>query len=147
MTSDQAKYASEREMSLKLIRTLLATKEGVDSCPLSLLRMLVAVAEHSEDRLRNPCIETLCELAVLSPRVAFDCGAIKLLFTFLVEGPKELLDGIVLTVLYLLDAQDARFYIRPSVELEAFFIRKKTLTSIDGCFILYRCLREQNGWK
>ena len=103
---------------MKLIRTLLATKEGPLFCPKSVCRVLVAVAEQNDDTLRNPCIETLCELAVLNPKLAYQSSAIKLLFTLLVEGPRDMLDAIVLTVLHLLDLPESREYIRPSVELE-----------------------------
>ena len=118
LTLDGHRYGLERELCLKLIRTLLGTPRGPFLVPLSVLRLLVAMAEHPDDKLRAPTIETLCELAVLNPQGAFECGAIKLLFSLLVEGPKELLDAIVLTVLHLLDAQDSRVFIRPNVELE-----------------------------
>jgi rapamycin-insensitive companion of mTOR len=113
-TLDQNKHASEREMALKFTRTIINLKVF----PKSVLRVLVAIAENPEDKLRFACIETLCEISVLHPKAAFECNVIKLLFLLLLDGPKEMSDGIVWTILYLLDSDKTRIYIRPNVELE-----------------------------
>lgn len=137
---------------MKLIRTLLATKNGPLLCPKSICRVLVAVAEQVDDKLRSPAIETLCELAVFNPKLAFESGAIKLIFTLLVEGPRDLLDAIVLTVLYMLDLPNSREFIQPSVELEVrpaqsscqndYILLKLNLKCFckDRSFLFYRCI-------
>ena len=86
--------------------------------PIAILRVLVAIADYPEDKLRLPCIETICEIAVLNPDLAYKCGAIKLLCSLLVEGPKDLVDALVWTLLFLLDHAQTRQYILPGAEVE-----------------------------
>lgn len=52
----------EREQALKFVRAFLDVKDGVEEISQAVVRTVVAVAQHSEDRLRNICIETLGEL-------------------------------------------------------------------------------------
>jgi hypothetical protein len=105
-----------REAALKTLQGLLANQKT--SFPKSCLRCLISIAESPNDPLRLVANEMLCEAAVIDPLKAFENGVIKYLFASLVEGPKELLDGLLLTLLYLLDSSVTRRYVRPNVELE-----------------------------
>lgn len=107
---------NSREAALKTLQGLLANQTTL--FPKSCLRCLVAIAESPNDPLRLVANELLYEAAVIEPLKAFENGVIKYLFASLVEGPKELLDGLLLTLLYLLDSSDTRKFIRPNVELE-----------------------------
>ena len=107
---------NSREAALKTLQVLLANQNSL--FPNSCLRCLVSIAESSNDPLRLVANEILCEAAVIDPQKAFENGVIKYLFTSLVEGPKELLDGLLLTLLYLLDSAETRKFVRPNVELE-----------------------------
>jgi len=66
------------------------------------------------------------------------CGGIKVLFSTLLEGPTELADTIVMTVLYILDSDKTRCFLRPSVELE---VRGKKILKFFSelyCHIVFR---------
>lgn len=105
-----------REAALKTLQSLLTNQSK--SFPQSCLRCLISIAESPSDPLRLVANEILCEAAVIDPFKAFENDVIKYLFTSLVEGPKELLDGLLLTLSYLLDSSETRRFIRPNVELE-----------------------------
>ncbi|TPX62078.1 hypothetical protein PhCBS80983_g00632 [Powellomyces hirtus] len=117
LTRDQ-RYEVEREQALKLIRTFLDIPGGAHLLPQNLARILVAVAEQPDDRYRNVCLETLCELAIRNMAVLTLAGGTKIILGALLDGPRELTEPLVRTVLFMLDSQETRCYMRPSVELE-----------------------------
>ncbi|KAJ3411340.1 hypothetical protein HDV05_002361 [Chytridiales sp. JEL 0842] len=108
----------EREQGLKLFRAFIDCPDGSAHIPQSVVRVIVAIAEHVEDKFRSVCIETLCELAIKNTELVALCGGLKILFAALIEGPRELMDILVMTIIYILDNEETRVYIRPSVELE-----------------------------
>ncbi len=61
----ESKASVEREQALKFVRAFLDVKDGVAEISQAVVRTVVAVAEHSEDRLRSICIETLAEICEL----------------------------------------------------------------------------------
>ena len=61
LTRDQ-RYDVEREQALKLVRSIIDMPGGVDLIPQSLVRTIIAIAEQSDDKLRNVSLETLCEI-------------------------------------------------------------------------------------
>jgi rapamycin-insensitive companion of mTOR len=105
-----------KEAALKVLQGLLSNQKTI--FPKSCLRCLISIAESCNDPLRLVANEMLCEAAVIDPLKAFENGVIKYLFASLVEGPKELLDGLLLTCLYLLDSSETRKFVRQNVELE-----------------------------
>ncbi|KAI8999819.1 Rapamycin-insensitive companion of mTOR, N-term-domain-containing protein [Gaertneriomyces semiglobifer] len=112
------RYDAEREQALKLVRAFLDVREGALLLPQNLVRMLVAIAEQPDDKFRNVCLETLCELAVRNMPILALCGGTKVLFNALLDGPRDLTCLLVKTILYILDSDATRCYMRPSVELE-----------------------------
>ncbi|KAJ3178983.1 hypothetical protein HDU87_003252 [Geranomyces variabilis] len=117
LTRDQ-RYEAEREQALKLIRQFLDIPGGAEVLPQNLARITVAVAEQVDDRLRNLCLETLCELAIRNMPLLTFAGGTGIIFGALLDGPRELIESLVRTVLFMLDSQDTRTYLRPAVELE-----------------------------
>ncbi|KAJ3087070.1 hypothetical protein HK102_011873 [Quaeritorhiza haematococci] len=113
-----SRYDVEREQALKLVRAFLDVQDGWTLIPQSVVRTVVAIAEQNDDKFRNICIETLCELAVRNVEVCALCGGLKIVFGSLLEGPKELSEVVMLTILYVLDTEHTRAYLRPRVELE-----------------------------
>lgn len=63
----EGKASVEREQALKFIRAFLDVKDGVKEIATAVVRTIVAVAEHGEDRLRSICIETLAEICRWTP--------------------------------------------------------------------------------
>jgi len=57
---------SERIEALKLVRCFITTKEGMRHVSDGVLRAVIAIAEQSDERLRNACLETLGEMGMLT---------------------------------------------------------------------------------
>jgi mannitol/fructose-specific phosphotransferase system IIA component len=53
---------SERIEALKLVRCFVTTKEGMQHISDSVLRAVIAIAEQTDEKLRNACLETLGEM-------------------------------------------------------------------------------------
>ncbi|KAI8823473.1 Rapamycin-insensitive companion of mTOR, N-term-domain-containing protein [Fimicolochytrium jonesii] len=117
LTRDQ-RYEVEKEQALKLVRSFLDMNGGADILPQSLVRSLVSLAESADDKFRGVCLETLCELAIRNMPLLTLAGGTSVVFGALLEVTPELLEVVVKTVLYMLDSQKTRTYMRPSVELE-----------------------------
>jgi hypothetical protein len=49
---------------VKLVRSFIDSPKAVATIPESVVYTLIAVAENVEDKLRNICLETLCELGM-----------------------------------------------------------------------------------
>ncbi|KAI8055952.1 Rapamycin-insensitive companion of mTOR, N-term-domain-containing protein [Syncephalis plumigaleata] len=117
LTRDQ-RYEWEREQAIKLIRVCVEVPRGAEVIPESILRAMVAIAEQVDDAYRNLCLETLCELAVRCVESAVRCGGIRVVLNALLDGQHTLSESLVLTLLYLLDAPQTRYYLRPGVDVE-----------------------------
>lgn len=60
---------SERIEALKLVRCFITTKEGMQHVSDSVLRAVIAVAEQTDEKLRNVCLETLGEMSMDQQRL------------------------------------------------------------------------------
>jgi rapamycin-insensitive companion of mTOR len=58
----ETRASVEREQALKFVRAFMEVKGGVREISRAVLRAVVAIAEHTDDRLRMICIETLAEI-------------------------------------------------------------------------------------
>lgn len=125
------RYDIEKEQAFKLIRSIIDVRGGCDLIPQSIIRILVALAEQIDEKYRNISIETLCELTIRRIDLTAPAGAVKVILSSLLEGPKELIPILSKTLLYALDSPATRAYIRPSVELEV-IISQFTDTTIRG---------------
>ncbi len=132
----ESKASIEREQALKFVRSFLDVKDGVRELSRAVVRTIVAIAEHGEDRLRNICIETLAEICVLrkpveplrrladcvtvirDPPLAVAGGGIGPLMDALADGTYEVPESLVAAFLYLLDTPRGRKYLRPGQGLE-----------------------------
>lgn len=54
---------TERMEALKLIRCFVTTKEGMQYISDGVMRAVIAIAEQSDEELRNACLETLGEMS------------------------------------------------------------------------------------
>ncbi|EGU88642.1 hypothetical protein FOXB_00891 [Fusarium oxysporum f. sp. conglutinans Fo5176] len=124
----------EREQALKFVRAFLDVKGGVKEISRAVVRTIVAVAEHGEDRranaqpaegdldrLRPICIETLAELIVQDPALLVASGGLGPLTEALSEGVYKSPESLTSAFLYLLDSPRKRKYIQPGYGLEVLF--------------------------
>lgn len=120
---------------MKFVRAFLDVKDGVEELSRAVVRTVVAVAEHSDDRLRSICIETLAEICtfwlaaeaptiaepstvVRQPPLVVSAGGIGPLTDALADGNYEVPESLTTAFLYLLDTPQGRKYIRAGQCLE-----------------------------
>ena len=116
-----SKASIEREQALKLVRAFSAVKNGVHELSRAVIRTVVAVAEHHEDRLRNMSLLTLSEILVQDPRLLVQCGGIAPLAESLVEQSYHGSSAVAAAFLYLEDKPSRRRYLQSGHEISAAF--------------------------
>lgn len=104
------------------MRAFLEVKGGVHEISRAVVRTIVSVAEHSEDRLRAICIETLAEIMVRHPALVVASGGLRPLSDALGEGTYVASESLTAAFLFLLDAPQRRKYLRAGHELEVLFV-------------------------
>ena len=129
---------------IKLVRAVVevgtlrdsGARSGTGVIPLSetVMRAVIAVAEHAEDPFRPICIQTLAEISRFSPThvphmtyprlviididLAARTGAIRFLLHVLGEGPVEIARLLASVFLHLVDSPRTRAYIQVGTDLE-----------------------------
>ncbi len=126
------RFELEKIQAIKLIRAImeLAALRSISAAPDRLaldledllgsgvVRALAAVAEHSEDKLRHICLETLAELAVFDVRLLIKGGGLRSTLQALTEGPTDFSPALIQVFIYLIDMPGTRQHLRPGVDLE-----------------------------
>lgn len=113
------KASIEREQALKFVRAFLDVKDGVHEISNAVLRTIVSVAEHHEDRLRNMAILTVSEVLIKHPSKASAAGSMSPLADALVEGVYQGSDSLAIAFLHLADKPNERVLLKSGYELEA----------------------------
>lgn len=111
----------EREQALKFVRAFLDVKGGIHEISNPVLRTIVSIAEHHEDRLRNMAILTLLELLIRSPSVVIASGGMASVTETLLDGTYQGSESLALSLLYLFDKPGDRRYLESCHELDAAF--------------------------
>ncbi|KUI56959.1 Protein ste16 [Cytospora mali] len=111
----------EREQALKFVRAFLDIKDGVRELSRAVVRTVVSIAEHSDDRLRPICLETLAEILVRDPQLVLASGGMAIICDALTEGSYKAPESLVSAFLFLLDSPQKRRYLRPGYDVEVIF--------------------------
>lgn len=111
------KASIEREQALKLVRAFLDVKDGVQELSNAVLRTIVSVAEHFEDRLKNMALLTMSEVLVKDPTKALTAGSVSSLADALVEGTYHGLDSLATAFLLLADKPKDRAKLKSGNEI------------------------------
>ncbi|KIW08236.1 uncharacterized protein PV09_01164 [Verruconis gallopava] len=114
----EGKASVEREQALKFVRAFLDVKDGIQEISRAVIRIIVAVAEHSDDRLRNIAILTLAEILVRDPPRLVEAGGMGTLTDALGDGNYRAAESLVGAFLFLLDTPQRRKFLRSGHELE-----------------------------
>lgn len=117
----ESKASIEREQALKFVRAFLDVKDGVHELSNAVIRTVVAVAEHHDDRLRNMALLTISELLIRNPPLVVLTGGVASLADTLVEGNHHSFETLAIAFLHLLDNPQQRKYLKSGHELEAAF--------------------------
>ncbi|KAL1986846.1 hypothetical protein VTN96DRAFT_5499 [Rasamsonia emersonii] len=115
----ESKASIEREQALKFIRAFLDVKDGVYEISRAVVRAIVSVAEHQEDRLKNISIMTLAEILVKDPSLLAHAGGIGALHDALAEGTFGASESLMNSFLHIMDSPHRRKYLQGGRELEA----------------------------
>ncbi|KAJ6172542.1 hypothetical protein N7470_001609 [Penicillium chermesinum] len=114
----ESKASIEREQALKFVRAFLDVKDGVKEISRAIVRTIVSIAEHHEDRLRNISIMTLAEMLVKDPNLVASAGGFSALHDALSEGTFGASESLISSFLHVLDTPRSRQYLQ-GCELEA----------------------------
>lgn len=117
----ESKANIEREQALKFVRAFLDVKGGIHEISNIVLRTIVAIAGHHEDRLRNISTLTLMELLVRCPSKVVDAGGMASLTQALLDGSYPGSDSLASAILFLFDKPKDRLYLKSCHELDAAF--------------------------
>lgn len=79
---------------------------------------MVSIVEQSDEKLRNICLETLAEIMIREPILITHCGGMRVILQALVDGPLEISEYLMTSLLYVVDTPNYRECIRPGVDLE-----------------------------
>ncbi|KAF2205609.1 hypothetical protein GQ43DRAFT_477202 [Delitschia confertaspora ATCC 74209] len=117
----ESKASVEREQALKFVRSFLDVKDGIEELSCAVIRIIVAVAEHTDDRLKNIAILTLAEILVRKPPLLVSAGGMGTLTNALGEGNYYAAESLASSFLYLLDTPRRRQFLKSGHELEVPF--------------------------
>lgn len=117
----ESKASIEREQALKFVRAFLDVKDGVHELSNAVIRTVVSVAEHHDDRLRSMALLTISELLIRNPPIVVLTGGVASLADTLVEGNYQSSETLAVAFLHLLDNPQQRKYLKSGHELEAAF--------------------------
>ena len=116
-----SKATIEREQALKFVRAFVDVKDGVLELSNAVIRAVISVAEHYEDRLRNVALLTLTEILIRNPELLVRAGGIAPLSEALKDGNYPGSESIVAAFLYLTDTPIQRRLLYSGQELQGPF--------------------------
>ncbi|KAF2148227.1 hypothetical protein K461DRAFT_282647 [Myriangium duriaei CBS 260.36] len=116
-----AKASVEREQALKFVRAFLDVKDGVQEIAIGIVRIMVAIAEHPDDRLRPLCIMTLAEILLRYPQLVVAAGGVGVLTDAMGNGTYNAPETLSACFLHLLDFPARRRLLRSGFEISAPF--------------------------
>ncbi|KAJ3339684.1 hypothetical protein HDU93_007910 [Gonapodya sp. JEL0774] len=108
----------EREQALKLVRVLVDRSREWGSLPPAFIRLFVSAAEQPDEKLRDICVETLCELAIQDTAALALSGGMKALFWALSDCPPDLCECVLMAIVVVLDREETRRYVRAGFDVE-----------------------------
>lgn len=117
----ESKASVEREQALKFVRAFLDVKDGTLELSKPVIRVIVAIADHSDDPMRNICVLTLAEILVRDPALVLSAGGMGSLTEALGDGTYEPSESLAAAFISLLDVPSRRCLLRSGFELEGPF--------------------------
>ncbi|OQO07825.1 hypothetical protein B0A48_06616 [Cryoendolithus antarcticus] len=115
----ESKARVEREQALKFVRAFLDVKDGTREIHPAVARILVAVAEHSDDQLRAIAILTLAELLVKDAELVVEAGAVSILAEAMGSGVYSAPETLLAPFMHLMDLPARRSILKSGFEFSA----------------------------
>ena len=126
------KATIEREQALKFVRSFVDVKDGVLELSNAVVRAVISIAEHYEDRLRNVALLTLTEILIRNPEFLVRAGGVAPLSEALRDGNYPGAESIVAAFLYLTDTPQQRRFLYAGQELQGPFGMFSDSLSVHG---------------
>lgn len=117
----ESKNRVEREQALKFIRAFLDVKDGTKEIHPAVMRILVAVADHSDDQLRSIAILTLAEMLLKDSDLVVNAGGIGVLANAMGNGAYHAPETLLGPLLILMDLPARRGVLRSGFEFSSAF--------------------------
>lgn len=117
----ESKARVEREQALKFVRAFLDVKDGTREIHPAVARIIVAVADHSDDQLRNIAILTLAEMLLKDPMLVVNAGGISVIAEAMGNGVYHAPETLLGPLLHLMDLPARRGLLRSGFEFSAAF--------------------------
>ena len=117
----ESKARVEREQALKFVRAFLDVKGGTKEIHRSVVRVLVAVADHSDDQLRSIACLTLAEILLKYPEVVVEAGGITVLSESMGNGAYHAPETLITPFMHLMDLPARRGMLRNGFEFSSAF--------------------------
>lgn len=116
-----SKASVEREQALKFVRAFLDVKDGAQEIHPAVARIVVAVAEHVDDRLRSIAVLTIAELLIRDPLLVVNAGGISTLAEAMGNGVYHAPETLIGPLLHLVDLPARRGLLRSGFEFSTAF--------------------------
>lgn len=117
----ESKASVEREQALKLIRAFSDVKDGTREITRAIVRVIAALAQQSDDRMRSISILTLAELIIRDPELVISAGGLSVLSDAFAEREYQSSEGLIHAFLYLADMPDRRKHLNAGYDLDSPF--------------------------
>lgn len=117
----ESKARVEREQALKFVRAFLDVKDGTREIHPAVVRIIVAVADHSDDQLRNIAILTLSEMLLKDPMMVVNSGGISVIAEAMGNGVYHAPETLLGPLLHLMDLPARRGVLRSGFEFSSAF--------------------------
>lgn len=117
----EGKARVEREQALKFIRAFLDVKDGCDEIHPAVARVIVAVADHSDDSLRSIAVLTLAEMLLKDAQLVINAGGVSVLADAMGSGSYHAPEALILPLLHLMDLPGRRSMLRSGFEFSSAF--------------------------
>jgi rapamycin-insensitive companion of mTOR len=117
----ESKARVEREQALKFVRAFLDVKGGTKEIHRSVVRVLVAVADHVDDQLRSIACLTLAEILLKDPEVVVEGGGVTVLSESMGNGAYHAPETLITPFMHLMDLPARRGMLRNGFEFSSAF--------------------------
>lgn len=117
----ESKARVEREQALKFVRAFLDVKGGTRELSSSVIRVLVAVADHADDQLRSIAILTLAEVLLKDPEIVVEGGGVSVLSEAMGNGAYHAPETLITPFMHLMDLPARRGMLRSGFEFSSAF--------------------------
>ncbi|KAJ2161949.1 hypothetical protein GGF46_001045 [Coemansia sp. RSA 552] len=122
----------EREQGLKYIRWTMRFDEECWLLGPPVVKVLMAVAEQADDRMRNICLETLCEVLVLAPERLWYVNGIRTMVLAALDGPWSTSIAISAALAHMFDRPETRRYAHCGMALGGVISTLTESSAMDG---------------